>query len=74
MSEGEGGSGEGGGVERGRKEVERVKSEMIAELSGLQHRKQELLTQLLTLAPPSVAVETLHRLRESSHDIQQQMG
>lgn len=66
--------GEVGCVERGRSEVERVKGEMIAELSGLQHRKQQLLTQFSSLAPPTVAMETLYRIQESSHDVHQQMG
>lgn len=63
-----------GGVERGRSEVERVKGEMIAQLSGLQHRKQQLLAQLSSLAPPTVAMETLHRIKETSYDIHQKMG
>ena len=71
----EGGKGEGRrGVERGRREAERVKRELIAELSGLQLRKQELLTQLSSLGPPTVSVEMLHRLRDSSHELHQQMG
>ena len=70
----EGGRGEGRDVERGKREAERVKRELIAELSGLQLRKQELLTQLSSLAPPTVSMEMLHRIRDSSHDLQQQMG
>lgn len=66
--------GEVGGVERGRSEVERVKGEMVAELSGLQHRKQQLLAQVSSLAPPTVVMETLYRIQEASHDIHQQMG
>jgi hypothetical protein len=60
-------------VEKGMREAERVKRELITELSGLQLRKQELLTQLSSLAPPTVSVEMLHRLRKSSHDLHQQM-
>lgn len=63
-----------GGVERGRSEVERVKGEMIAQLSGLQQRNQQLLAQLSSLAPPTVAMETLHRIQETSHDLHQKMG
>ena len=63
-----------GGVERGRREGERVKAEIIAELSGLQLRKQELLTQLSSVAPSTVVMETLHRLRDISHGLDQQMG
>ena len=75
VSDHEGVRGERGrDVEKGMREAERVKRELITELSGLQLRKQELLTQLSSLAPPTVSVEMLHRLRKSSHDLHQQMG
>ena len=70
----EGGEGEGGGVERERRKKERVKRELIAELSALQNRKQELLTQLSSLAPSTIVLERLHHLKETSCDIDQQMS
>ena len=51
-----------------------MKRELVVELQGLQCRRQELLTQLSSLAPPTVAMETLHRLRETSNDLHRQMG
>ena len=61
-------------MERSRKEAESIKEEMVAELSRLHHRKLELLSQLSFHGPSVVAVEKLHQLKETSHDIDRQMS
>lgn len=71
---GGGGEGEGRGIMRGRKKIERVRQELIVELSGLQQRKQELLTQLSSLAPSTTVLEKLHHLKEISCDIDKEMS
>ena len=71
MDEGQKGVGE---VERWRGEGERVKREMIEELSRLQRRKLELLTQLSSLGPSPVVMEMLHRLEESAREVDQQIS
>ena len=72
MEEGE--EGDGGGVERWKREAERVKKEMIDELSRLQQRKLELLAQLTTLGPSPVVMEMLHRLGDSAQELDQQIS
>lgn len=71
VDEGQEGVGE---VERWRGEGERVKREMIEELSRLQRRKLELLTQLSSLGPSPVVMEILHRLEESAREVDQQIS
>lgn len=72
MEEGE--EGVGGGVERLKREAERVKKEMIDELSRLQQRKLELLAQLSTLGPSHVVMEMLHQLGDSAQELDQQIS
>lgn len=71
VDEGQEGVGE---VERWRGEGDRVKREMIEELSRLQRRKLELLTQLSSLGPSPVVMEMLHRLEESAREVDQQIS
>ena len=61
-------------VGRRRSEVERVKREMIAELSGLHRRWEEVLNQLPNLAAPTVSMETLCQWREAATSLYKQMG
>ena len=72
MEEGE--EGDGRGVERWKREAERVKKEMIDELSRLQQRKLELLAQLSTLGSSPVVMEMLHRLGDSAQELDQQIS
>ena len=70
----EGGEGVGEGVKRRRREWEKVKEEMVDELSRLQQRKLELLTQLSSLGPSPVVMEMVHRLEESGKEWDQQIS
>ena len=70
----EGVTAEAGEVGWGRSEVERVKREMVVELSGLHHRWEESLSQLSALAPPTVTMEALSQWREAATGLLRQMG
>ena len=70
----EGEEGVGGGVERWRGEGERAKKEMFDELTRLQQRKLELLSQLSSLGPSPVVMELLHRLEECTRDLDTQIS